>query len=242
MTTNLFAVCPHDTARGVEKWALFNTFVNKNLGLGSRFQPYLDFTDFGADLEGERFLWAYLNPADYLKAAKRFGYKAVARPRGRFDVAYVLGRAEAGAASDPSALAGKRLAAVRGYLYFLVAHQLDALGVPFQPVTAKSYPEVMAMLERGDADFGVSYNEHFDALPPSVRQGYRVVARVDAGLSHVVATHPSLGQKEALRTLLEGAGERPEGRKMLAELKVDAFEPVPEEPFRRLREILDAVA
>ncbi len=242
MSDHLFAVCPHDTARAFEKWALLNTYVNKHLGLKSRFQLYLNFAEFGAALEQERFLWAYLNPADFLKARRRFGYLPVARARGRFDIAYVTGHCGSGAGQDTCVRPNQRLAAFNGYLYWLVKDRLAQAGVPFEHVPAKSYAEAMTLVERGQADRCVTYNEHFDGLSSSVRDQYFVCLTVDAGLSHVLAIHPSLGDevRQALAQLLLGAVGTTDGQKILAELKMSGFEAVPEEPFMELSRILEA--
>ena len=234
---NLFAVCPHDTARGFDKWAMFNTFVNKRLDLKSRFQPHLNFVEFGADLEQERFLWAYLNPADFLKARSRFGYVPQVRPKDRFDVALVIGRS---AATGLEQLRGQRLAAVSGYLFFLARHRLAQDGIDVTVVPVKSYAEVMKSLGAGEADFGITYNEHFDRLAPAAREGYSVVEGVDIALSHVIATHPALPAEKAaaLRDLLLAAHSNPEGEKLLVELGFPQFEPVDLAPFDHLAEIL----
>jgi len=233
----LFAVCPHDTARGFDKWAMFNTFVNKRLDLRSRFEPHLNFVEFGADLEQERFLWAYLNPADFLKARSRFGYQAQVRPKNRFDVALVIGRS---AATGLEQLRGKRLAAVPGYLFFLARHRLAQAGIDFKVVPVKSYAEVMKTLGADEADFGITYNEHFDRLAPSAREAYAVVEGVDISLSHVISTHPALPAEKAasLRELLLVAHTNPEGVKLLTELGFHQFELVDLAPFDHLAEIL----
>jgi ABC-type phosphate/phosphonate transport system substrate-binding protein len=234
---SLFAVCPHDTARGIDRWALLNTYVNKRLSLGSRFHPYLDFAEFGVDLERERFLWAYLNPADTLKARSRFGYEALVRPSGRFDVAYIVRAAGAPLAES---LEGKRVAAVNGYLFFLVRKKLADAAVGFETVVAKSYAEVLTLVDQGKADAGVTYNEHFDVLAETQRSRFAVVDRVHPGLSHVIAAHPSvpLETRSALRELLLAAGGDPQAAALLADLKMVGFENVPEAPFALLSDVL----
>lgn len=240
MSPTFFAVCPHDTAKGVDKWALFNTLVNKTVGLRARFNVFLNFNEFTAALEEEQLLWAYLNPADYLKAKARFGYEAIARPRDRRDKAYLV--APCGMTGGLELATGKRLAAVKGYLYALAADRLKAAGIQYTLVPAKSYNEVMTLLERGDADVGVSYNDHFDALSPSTRERYCAAESIDVGLSHVVAAHPSVAaeSKEALRGFLLGATETADGQKALAALGLAGFDPVPEAPFQVLEQILAA--
>jgi ABC-type phosphate/phosphonate transport system substrate-binding protein len=242
MPPSVFAACPHDTALGLTKWALFNTLVNKQLRFGSRFQAYLNFAEFGAALEAGEFLWAYLNPADLLKARRLFGYQDVARPAESTDVAYLVATARSGFQGLESA-AGKKVAAVKGYLYFLVKHRLQASGIEHQLVLAKSYAEVMQMVDRGQADLGVTYNDHFDRLNPTTRAEFTITSKVDIGLSHVVATHPSLPaeSREALRSLLLNAGSGETGQKILSETGFPRFEVVPEQPFRMLAEVIQTV-
>lgn len=234
---NLFAVCPHDTARGFDKWAMLNTFVNRRLDLKSRFQPHLNFVEFGTDLEQERFLWAYLNPSDFLKARSRFGYAAQVRPKDRFDAALVIGPSTR---TGLEQLHGKRLAAVPGYLFALAKHRLTVEGIDVTLVPVKSYAEVMKALEANQADFGITYNEHFERLAPSARESYSVVEGVNISLSHVISTHPALPAEKvgSLRELLLAAHTNPEGEKLLAELGFSQFEAVDLAPFDRLAEIL----
>ncbi len=242
MPPSLFAACPHDTALGLTKWALFNTLVNKELRLGSRFHPFLNFAEFGAALEAGEFLWAYLNPADFLKARGLFEYEGIARPAERSDVAYLVATASSGLQGLESA-AGRKVAAVKGYLYFLVKHRLQTSGIEHDLVLAKSYAEVMQMVARGQADLGVSYNDHFDRLNATSRGEFTVVSKVDIGLSHVVAAHPGVPveSRQALRDLLLTAGSRETGQKILAEMDIPRFEAVPEEPFSMLAEVIRAV-
>jgi phosphonate transport system substrate-binding protein len=244
MNMGIFAVCPHDTSRGIEKWTLLNTFVNRHVDLRTRFRLFLDFKEFGAELEQGGFLWAFLNPADYLKVKTRFGYVPVARPAGRKDVAYVVGPASHGANASLGSVAGRRLAAVKGYLFFLVLHRLRAEGVAFDWVPANSYAEVMKLVERGEADFGVTYNDHFDRLAQNAQEKYVVVARCDPGLSHVFAAHPSLAKekRDELRRLLMLAQELPDGAKVLAQLEIERFEEVPEAPYLELQDILTSTS
>jgi ABC-type phosphate/phosphonate transport system substrate-binding protein len=242
MPPSHFAVCPHDTARGLTKWALFNTLVNKEVGLGSRFHPYLNFAEFGVALEAGELLWAYLNPADFLKAKRLFQYEHIARPADRRDIAYLVAPARSGFRSLEAA-SGRRVAAVKGYLYFLVKHRLRASGIEHELVPAKSYPEVMQLVERGQAELGVTYNDHFDRLNDISRADFVIAAAVDIGLSHVVATHPSVPteSREALRNLLLGAAVGVAGEKILSTLEIARFEPVPEEPFGQLADVIQSV-
>jgi hypothetical protein len=239
MPPNIFAVCPHDTARGFDKWALFNTVANRNLGLGGRFEAYLDFATFGRDLAEGRFLWAYVNPADYVKLHETQGYIAVARPTGRYDVAHVITYGNNPVSSiSPSS----RIAVVAGYLGRVVSSSLRQRVQGYVEVPAKSYNDVMTILRRGEADFGITYNEHFGGLSPASREGFQISESVDAGLTHVVVAHPELSvvSRAALASWLKATEQAPDVERAWKALDLQGFEDVPEAPFEQLRSILES--
>jgi phosphonate transport system substrate-binding protein len=244
-----FSVCPHDTAKGVDRWALFHTLVNKQLRLGTRFLPSFDFKEFDEDLKQPGCVWGYLNPAQYLTARRLHGGEALVRPVGRPDKVYLVAPTE-----RPLPEGQLAVAAVDGYLFRLFQHALKEgslreqdgaglaarLGGGFERKKAKSYAEVMNQTERGDAHVGVTYNEHFDDLSTLVRSKFRVLATVDVGLSHVVVVSqgmPADKKEELRRILLEAAGS-PEGQKILEVFGTTGFEPVPLEPYELLVQIL----
>ncbi len=233
MEPNLFAVCPHDTARGVDKWALLNTRINKNFALGSRFHAYLDFAEFGRDLSAGKFLWAYLNPADFVKARAQLGYVAVARPVERLDIARIIARVGVG----PQIIAsGVQAAAVPGYLAGLVEYELAQRGISIERVPAKSYAEVMVHVREGRAPIGITYNEHFDVTAATSREGLAVLDNVNAGLAHVVAVHPSLGARaEELRAWLL---DDPVGQTVGTDIGIKRWESIPLEPYQHLADAL----
>jgi len=231
-----FSVCPHDTAKGVDRWALFHTLVNKQLRLGTRFLPSFDFKEFDEDLKKPGCLWAYLNPAQFLAARRLHGCEALARPIDRPDKVYLVALRADEAPQGVEAAAGSTVVAVDGYLLRL----FEQSKVPFERRKAKSYGEVMTLVERGEARFGVTYNEHFDSLSSLIRDRFRVVATVDIGLSHVIAASAELPSetRDALRQLLLGASGSAEGKKLLETFGVSGFEPVSMAPYELLAEIL----
>jgi hypothetical protein len=228
-----FAVCPHDTARGIEKWALFHTRVNRALDLKSRFTPHISFADFGKSLRAGEFLWAYVNPADFVHLRALFGFRPLVRPASRFDLARIIGRAGGGPVP-----VGARVARVPGYLATVVEAQWRERGLSTEAVSAQSYAEVVKLVDRGVVDFGITYNEHFDVLPEATRERFGVIETIDLGLSHVVAAHPSLDDRRgaALTELLFDTG--PVGAQVRAAIDVERFDLPEETSFRYLETLL----
>lgn len=248
-----FSVCPHDTAKGVDRWALFHTLINKQLRLGSRFMPSFDFKEFEADLRQPGCVWGYLNPAQYLTAQKLHGGEALVRPLGRMDKVYLIAPS-----ASPIPEGTLSLAAVDGYLFRLFEASLQGkipegqadwkgneelatrLRGGFERRHAKSYAEVTTLVEREEVHLGVTYNEHFDDLSALSRKKSSVLAILDLGLSHVVVVNSSMEpeQKEGLRQILLDATSSPEGQKILEVFGTTGFEPVPPEPYELLAGIL----
>lgn len=234
-----FAVCPHDTAQGFDKWALANTIVNKAVALRARFCPCLSFTELAKAIDGQELLWAYLNPSDYVDARARFGYQAIARPMGRADVARVIAPASS-TAKAIEALAGKRVAAVNGYLFCIAQRAFAEAHLTVKHIPAKSYAEVMSLLEKDAADFGVTYNDHFDALAAGTRSRFHEVLSLEMGLSHVFAVHPSMPEDARIRltNLLLGTEASAEHTRLLSTLGFSGIEPADDAPFDALTALL----
>jgi phosphonate transport system substrate-binding protein len=231
-----FSVCPHDTAKGIDRWALFHTLVNKQLRLGTRFLPSFDLQEFDRDLRQTGCLWAYLNPAQFIVARELHQSEALVRPIGRPDQAYLVSLRSDDAFPGPEAVVGASVAAVDGYLLRMFARSHRG----FERRQAKSYAEVMTLVERGEARFGVTYNEHFAGLSSLIGERFRIVEIIDIGLSHVIAASAELPRatREALRQLLLDAPGTADGQKLLEVFGVTGFEPVPMAPYDLLAQPL----
>ncbi len=229
MTRNRFGVCPHDTAQNADSWALFNTKINRALGLGSVFHLYLDFAEFGTALSEGALLWAYLNPADYVRAADSHGYIAVGRPSGRFDNALLVGRSDG---APFAARSGEPVATVSGYLAALALQTMAAEGDVVVTKSVRSYAAVMVALRSGSAQFGLTYNEHFAGLTGASRDGLKVLREFNTGVAHVLAVHPSLAE---IAPRLSEFLLSPDGATASASVGISAWESVPAEPYLQLR-------
>lgn len=236
-----FSVCPHDTANGLEKWAIFHTITARVSPCGSRYVPYFNFKEFDVALQGEQIRWGYLNPAQFLTVRKLFGYVPIARPVQRPDKAIFV-RTMASPVTRLEDIRDKRIVAAPGYLFALAKQALKVRGVDFTHVPAKSYSEVMGALAKGEADIGISYNEHFDALTPSTRSQFAIVDVVDPGLTHVICMHPAVPEdvRESLRRFLLEAPGNPDGQRAMSVVGIKGFEPVDTQPFDALAQILAA--
>lgn len=229
MSRNRFGVCPHDTAQNADSWALFNTRINRHLGLGSVFHLYLDFAEFSASLAEGSLLYAYLNPADYVRAKDEHGYIAVGRPVGRFDNALLIGRADAGPFDGHTS---GPLAVVPGYLATIALAELATEGIAAPLATYRSYAAVMVALRNESARFGITYNDHFAGTNAKSREGISVLREFHTGLSHVLAIHPSLAECAGR---ISDFLHSPEGAAASEPVGISAWESVPVEPYEKLR-------
>jgi phosphonate transport system substrate-binding protein len=234
-----FAVCPHDTAAGVERWAMFHAVVAKRVSPGSRYVPYFNFKEFDQALRDGKLRWGYLNPAQFLLVRKMFGFVPLARPVERPDQVVIV-QSVASPAASLAELAGKRIAAAPGYLFALAKHELALRGIPFSVVQVRGYTEVMRAISQGEADAGISYNEHWGALTDYVREQFAVVDRISPGLSHVVAAHPDVPveTREALRQFLLGSHHAEDTARALGKVGMKAFEEFDAKPFDALEGIV----
>ncbi|MGC2165508.1 MAG: PhnD/SsuA/transferrin family substrate-binding protein, partial [Gallionella sp.] len=79
------SVCPHDTAKNLAGWYFLNTYMQRRLGCGIRFNPQDNFiVEREAVLAGGYHL-VYANPYSALEFSAKAGFTPVVRPVDVFD-------------------------------------------------------------------------------------------------------------------------------------------------------------
>lgn len=76
-----FSICPHDTAKGLEKWKIFVEKLEKKLGLNVDFQPFSSFAEEDIRLNQEFFHIYYSSPSKQVELLEK-GYLPVAKFKG----------------------------------------------------------------------------------------------------------------------------------------------------------------
>lgn len=238
-----FSVCPHDTAKNLAGWFLLNTYLQRRLGFGMHFEPSENF-----NVEREAVLaggadFVYANPFSAWRFHVQRGFVPVAKPVEVCDETLLVARA----GSPPDPAQGLTIASATDKLvvHFLGLTLLDELGWPLPKMNynfvGNHLKAVQAVLA-GKADAAFVFNETWHGLSASSRAQLQVLGETRSRQAcHCFCIGPSLVDRLSdIQTILCTMHNDPAGRRVLEDLRFQAFEPLAGDALTSLDRILPA--
>lgn len=227
MSAFQMSVCPHDTAKNLTGWFLLNTYLQGRLDCRIHFEPKQNFLQEREDvLQGDYHI-VYANPMSAVIFRQKLGFIPVARPIELFDNAVLVGN------SGTPQQAPVRVASATDQL---IVHPLGLSLLLQRGIVLKdcqfqftgSHLGALKAVIKGDADFGIIYDETWDELAATTRQGVQEIARTHSQASyHCFCVAPAWTERaEKVKNLLCGMQDTPEGKRILDDLRFKGFEPV----------------
>lgn len=196
MTFN-FTVSPSFPNERISDWYIFNTWLQRQLGLPIHLALHDDFGTQRQAIAAGRVDMIHANPFDASLLVREKGFRAIARPEGSPDEMVVVVAADSPAHSIPELPAGIRLACTDDPCVntlgriLLEPANLDAGNI--RELRRETYIQVTKALLRGDADAGFLPVEAFNGLSPLVRRDLRVLVTSQIQvIHHVFLVGPAL--------------------------------------------------
>lgn len=236
------SVCPHDTAKNLVGWFLFNNYLQTRLQARIQFAPQENILAERASVLAAEPYVVYANPYSALVFAQERGYLPVARPAGLFDETVLVCRADSGPAAwgpTPRVASATDKLIVHGQgLRLLELAGVDAGRAEFHYVG--NHLNAAKAVIKGEAALGFVFGETWDAMSDTARSELSAVARsAPGGASHVFMVSPAWSHRASeLSELLCAMRADPRGQEVLAELRFTAgFEPVPSHFLEQMGEL-----
>jgi phosphonate transport system substrate-binding protein len=226
--SELFSVCPHDTAKNQIGWFLINTYLQRRLGCRLHFEPQNNFlVERQAVLDNPGFRLVYANPFSAAIFRKRKGYLPVARPVGVFDetILAMAAERETWPAQPKIASATDKL-----IIHTLGLTLLPQVGIErshCEFVFTGNHAAAGQAVIQGKADLAFIFNETWHGLGESTRKQLKLVAETTSRTAyHCFCIAPEWADKlPQLQEILCSMHESEEGRRVLADLHFKGFEP-----------------
>lgn len=218
----LFSVCPHDTAKNLAGWFLFNTYMQRNLEVDIHFEPRDNFLEERALILKGGYQLVYANPFSAAIFNTTLGYLPVARPVGMTDNTVIVGKE----GSDSLHQHPVRIASATDQL---IVHAqglslLENLGVAqadreFQ-FTGTHLKSLQALIHDA-ADLAFVFAETWNGLSKSTTQGLTVLAETsNQEVFHCFCILPEWQDKlEKVQEVLCHMHENAQGKRILEDLK-----------------------
>lgn len=242
-----FTVSPDFAPDRISGWFIFNTWLQKELGLHIHLELYGDFAAQRRDIAAGRIDLIYANPSDASLLVRDQGFVGVARPAALADEAVVVVPADSPARCIEDLKPGTRIAAtdhpdVR-MMGMIMLEPADLARANTTTRECDTYVLVAKALLNGDADVGFFLKAAYDDLSAMIRKGLRpLVTSQIYVVRHGLLAGPRLAERrQALLDTLVGMGATPKGRDVLANLGFTAWEPFAQEDVEFMIDLIDTL-
>ncbi len=245
--TYQMTVSPDFSPQHIAGWYIFNTWLQKNLGVDIHLELYHDFESQRASIRKDEIDIIYANPFDASMLIREKGFEALVRPLGKVDEALIAVPAESPVERVEDLQPGLRLAFTDDPNVHLVGmimlEPANLAADNIRPQMVDSYAVVAKQLLRGEADAGIFLKEAFDDLSGLTRRGLKpIVESQISDIFHALLTGPRLADKrDTIRTLLVGMAETPQGKNVLDALGIEGWAEVDREDAEFMIDLMDAI-
>ncbi len=232
-----FTVDPNYSGKNLPGWFLFNTYLQRQLGLAFHFTPFDDFAKCRqAVLAGEVDL-VYANPFDWVQYVEKAGFHPIAKAKDHYDEVYLCTAQRSAIRSIEDLPARIRIASAspETLVHMVGLFQLDKAEIDrarLEFVFTGSYQSALKTLLQGNVDLAFVFNEVYDAASRITQDALRIIsASADAFAFHAFCHSPRLEESSAkLCGVLCQMGKDPRSAQLLQDVGFAGFAAVtPEE-------------
>lgn len=248
MTLQL-TVSPDFSPDHIAGWYVFNTWLQRQLGVRIHLELYDDFDTQRKAIAADQVDLIYANPYDAAMLVREKGFVAVAAPVDRPDEAVIAVPAESAVQHVEDLRPGSRVAVTRDPdvnligMIMLEPADLKRDSVVLQQVN--SYVLVAKQLLQGKADCGFFLKEAFDDLSgPIQRQLRPLVASQISVVRHVLMAGPRMREHLPVLTdllLKMHSGGAETGARVLEALGLKAWEAQDQEDTEFMIDFMDTL-
>lgn len=235
------SVCPHDTAKNLLGWFVLNTYLQRRLEVGIRFEPQENFLNERAQVLDGQGTIVYANPYSALVFARERGFLPVAKAVGVYDETFLVARpgftVDAAAPLRVASATDKLIIHHLG-LSLLRQQGVDLARVQFQFVG--THAKAAQAVLQGEAELGFVFNETWHGLADGTRRQLQLLGETRQGQAyHCFCIAPAwAARRQSVQDVLCGMADDPAGQKVLADLRFQGFEALPADALHGLEQLV----
>lgn len=242
-----FTVSPSFPNERISDWYIFNTWMQRSLGLPIHLELHNDFGAQRQAIAAGAVDMIYANPFDASLLVREHGFRAIARPQGKPDEMVIVVAADSPVQAIPGLAAGCRIACADDPCVNTIGRillepaNLDAANTA--ELRRETYIQVAKALLRGDADIGFMPVEAFDNLSSLVRRDLRVLVSSEIQvIHHVFLIGPALTEHaDSIAGLLLSMHQSDKGQAMLTALGAHGWQALEQEDVEFMIDIISTL-
>ncbi|TQV62048.1 MAG: phosphate/phosphite/phosphonate ABC transporter substrate-binding protein [Halothiobacillaceae bacterium] len=246
-TVHQLTVSPDFTPDHISGWYVFNTWLQRNLGLHIHLEMYDSFEAQRQAIQADRVDMIYANPYDASMLVREKGFRAVARPLGIADECVIVVPAESTVQHVEDLQPGARVASTDDpdirLVGMIMLEAADLHKGNIESVPVDGYVLVAKALLQGRADVGFFLKDAWDGLSNAVRKQLRpLVTSQISDIQHAFLVGPHLaGSVEDIQGLLVRMGEIEKGAGVLESLGFQGWEALDHEETEFMIDLMDTL-
>lgn len=246
MILNL-TVSPDFAPDHISGWFIFNTWLQRQLGIRVHLELYDCFDKQREDIQAGKFDIVYANPFDASMLVREMGFKAVVKPQAKPDETIIATHSESTVNCVEDLQAGSRLVATddpdvnRIGMIMLEPADLDSQNTTLS--TVDSYVIVAKQLLKQEADAGFFLKDAYDELSDLIRKQMKVLVKSEISVvHHALLVGPKLQQFiPQLQKRLLAMAQDSKGRDVLSSMNLDGWEVMAEEETEFMIDLIDTL-
>jgi phosphonate transport system substrate-binding protein len=240
-------VSPDFTPDHISGWYIFNTWLQRVLGVGVHLELYDDFASQRAAIKADRVDLIYANPYDAAMLVREKGFLPVVCPSRSADEAVIAVREDFPAQAVEDLCDGISIATTDDPdVNLMCAIMLEPAGLNEENThreVKNSYPLVAKAIIQRQADVGFFLAEAFDSLSGITRSRLRplVISQIQI-IHHALLVGPRLVEKrESMCKILTGMQRDPKGEGVLKSLGFVGWDVLDDEEMEFMIDLMETL-
>ena len=243
----MFTVSPDFTPEHLSGWYIFNTWLQKQTGIGIHLEMYGSFHSQRDAIAADKIDLIYANPFDAAMLVREKGFKPLVKQKNYSDEAIIAVNAENTVTDVADLQPGLKLAYTDDPdvhmigMIMLEPADLDASNV--EAVESDTYVLVAKHLLKGECEAGIFLAEAFDDLSGVIKKQLKVLVRSQISvIHHTLMVGPKLLEKqEEFRRLLVNMTADAKGKGVIESLGFTGWETVDDEEMEFNIELMETL-
>lgn len=245
--TYMFTVSPDFSPDHLSGWYIFNTWVQRSLGIDMHLELYGDFHSQKQAILEDKIDLIYANPYDAAVLVREKQFVPLVKPEGHSDEAIIAVHNESNINKVEDLQAGTRVAATDDPdvmmmgMIMLEPADLDKDNVNF--IDSENYVLVAKNLINNKADVGIFLDEAYDDFSKFIKNQLHILVRSQISvINHALLIGPNLADKrDQLLADLMAMNANEKGKGVLESLGFTKWQALDDEQMEFMIDLMDTL-
>jgi phosphonate transport system substrate-binding protein len=246
MTFNL-TVSPDFPPERIASWFVFNTWLQKKLGVNIHLELYDDFESQHQAMEAGKVDIIYVNPYDATTLVREKGFEAIAAPKGISDEAVIAVASEGDIKCVEDLKPGCNIASTDDKdVHMMCMIMIEPADLTASNINLSEHPSYVIVAKKvmtGEAQAGFFYKQAYDKMSNVIKSAVMpIVTSQISVIKHMFLVSPRFAEhKDAIKAALLDMHKDEKGKPIVEELGFECWEEQTQEDTEFMIDLMDTL-